>query len=1077
MTGYFSPAAAPNRPGEALPRRGFAGLLKFGPALVSASALLWAGAAQAQAATSTTVTSTTTTPLATSTSGDITINAGVTVKPAPPNTTAVTLDAPTGSLINNGTIFFQNQSNVTGVHAIVPATGIVGSIDNTGSIEVDDTSQPTTDSNGITHGPFANGSNRIGIQVTGPGLFTSDISNDATGTITIKGDNSYAISVESALSGTLSNLGSITVSGTNAIGIRTLGNASISSSVTLGGTILAQGQNAQVANLAGDINSNLEINGTLTSTGYRFTTRSTDTNFLKNLTADDLLQGGATVTVGGNVTGGILVDEVSTTDTTGAISVAEGALSSISSAPALVVGNATRNITIGNVGVDPDAFGIEIKGAVTGQGVYDGITSTGMQIGLPGSGFTVNTTGGVHISGTVSASAYAASATGLEMNGVIAQVFRNDGAVTASMNSDAAGASATAVSISAGSNVAAMQNANTIVSSVVGQQGNAVGLVDHSGSLVEVENIGIISTGRTLSTGVTTGASGANGITGQNIALDLSANTTGVHILQDAPSGDTASPTIAGAVLLGSGGDRVEITAGAVTGNVNLGSGANSLTIDNGAVVKGNLDATTPGLPDGTVALNVANGTLQINDASQLKLPSLNLGATSTLVVTADPATGLATSMAVSGPASIASGAKIGVRLASILPGSATYTLISSPQLTAGALDSNLLGDTPFLYNTTLQTSLAAGTVDATLTRKTAAQLGLPAATAAAYEPLIANIGKDTGLEGALLAQTTRGGLITLYNQLMPNHSASIFNTIAASVSSFSKPLDDRQDPVGGGFWMQETNAGLFQRTHDDDPGYKAWSFGAVAGYEIPRTPLGILGATFGASTNEIFPDELDAAADLHANMVDAGVYWRMTKGGFSANVRFGADYVKVSSTRVIDVLGGDGLAVSRTANGEWSALGFNAHAMASYERHFGRYYLRPQANLDYIHLAEGSYSETGGGDAMDLAVASRTSSRLSAFAGVAVGALYGPDRSWGPEATLGYRTVANENLGVTNARFIAGGDPFALRSEEISGSGAAAHFSLRGENGSGGFALEAGAENRDNLSIYDLRLSGHVQF
>ncbi|MBS0331915.1 MAG: autotransporter outer membrane beta-barrel domain-containing protein, partial [Proteobacteria bacterium] len=220
------------------------------------------------------------------------------------------------------------------------------------------------------------------------------------------------------------------------------------------------------------------------------------------------------------------------------------------------------------------------------------------------------------------------------------------------------------------------------------------------------------------------------------------------------------------------------------------------------------------------------------------------------------------------------------------------------------------------------------------------------------------------------------------------------------------------------------------------------------------------------------------AAADLHASMVDAGVYWRMTtKSGFSANVRVAADYVKVSSTRVIDVLGGDGLAVSRTADGQWSAVGFNAHGMVSYERRFGRYYLRPQVSADYVRLAEGSYTETGGGDVMDLSVASRTSSRLSAFAGVAVGALYGPDRSWGPEATVGHRTVANDNLGVTTARFAGGGDPFTLRSEDINGSGAVAHLSLRGENGSGGFAISAGAENRDSLSIYDLRLTGHVQF
>lgn len=1060
MTGYFSPDAAPNRRSATVGRRGArSSLLKFGPALVSASALMWAGSAFAQAATSTTVSNATTTPLATSAAGDITINAGASIKPAAPNSVAVTLDAPLGSMTNNGLIFFQNQSNVTGVLA---NGGVTGSISNGGTIEVDDTSTTTTDSNGIVHGAFANGSNRYGIRVVGSGAFIADISNNASAAITLKGDNSAAISVETDLSGTLVNAGSISASGTNVFGIRTTG--AVTGAVTLGGTLVASGQGAQGVNLGGDLGDALVINGTITSTGYRYTTRSTDQNFLKNLGADDLLQGGAAVTIGGNVAKGILVDSTTSTDSSGNTTIAEGQITSISSAPALVVGNMTRNITIGDVDPTADAYGIEIKGTVTGSGVYDGVSSTAMQVGLPGGG-VVNTTDGIHITGTVTSTAYAASATGVQLGQVIAPVFRVDGSITASLNTDAPGTTATALTIGAGSNVPTLQNANAIIATVGGQQGNAVAIVDHSGTLSEVQNIGLITTARTLNTSGTA-------ITGVNTALDLSANTTGVHLLQFAPTGDTDSPSITGNVILGSGGDRVEILAGTLTGNVNLGAGANSLTIDNGATVKGNLDAV-----GGTVALTIGTGTLQINDASQLKLPSLSLGASSVLVVTAEPAAGQATSLAVTGRASIASGAKIGVRLASILQGSATYTLITSPQLSAGALDSNLLGDTSFLYDTSLQTNTTAGTVNATLTRKTAAELGLPTTTAAAYEPLIANISRDPGLTGALLAQDTRGGLITLYNQLMPNHSGSIFNTIAASVTSFSKPLDDRQDPVGGGFWMQETNAGLFQHTINDDPGYRAWSFGAIAGYEIPRTPLGILGVTFGASTNEIYTDAVDAASDLHANMVDAGAYWRMTRGGFSANLHVGADYVKVSSTRAIDVLGGDGLAVSRTANGDWSAVGFNAHGMVSYEKHFGRYYIRPQASMDYIRLAEGSYTERNGGDGIDLAVDSRTSSRLSAFGGVAIGALYGPDRSWGPEATLGYRTVANENLGTTTARFAAGGNPFTLSSEDISGSGAAAHLSLRGENGSGGFALEAGVENRDSLSIYDLRLTGHVQF
>ncbi|HEX5262334.1 MAG TPA: autotransporter outer membrane beta-barrel domain-containing protein, partial [Phenylobacterium sp.] len=406
-----------------------------------------------------------------------------------------------------------------------------------------------------------------------------------------------------------------------------------------------------------------------------------------------------------------------------------------------------------------------------------------------------------------------------------------------------------------------------------------------------------------------------------------------------------------------------------------------------------------------------------------------------------------------------------------------TYTLIRADQLSAGSIDQSLLGSVPFLYNSSLRSDATAGTVTATLALKTATELGLPSTTAGAYLPLIQNIGNDPGLEGALLAQTTRSGLISLYNQLLPNYSGSVFNIAAASIAAFSRPIDDRRDPVGGGFWVQQTNLGIFADGTTDEPGYKGWSIGAVGGYEIPHSQLGILGVTLGGSANQLYPDEAADAEDLHSTLMDAGIYWRTSYGGFSANVRLGGDYMKVTSKRVIAVLGGDGLAVLRTADGSWSSFGFNAHGMVSYEKRFGRYYLRPQASFDYITLKEDGYTETGGGDGMDLAVKSRTSSRLAAFAGVAVGATYGPDKSWGPEVLVGYKGVAAETLGDTTARFAAGGDTFVLHADELSGQGVAARVSLKGENGSGAFAVEAGAESRDSLAIYDLRLAGHVQF
>nr|MEA2797882.1 hypothetical protein [Phenylobacterium sp.] len=1049
MTGYFSPITA-RTAGQ---RRRWARILRFGPPLVSATALIWAGQAFAQ----TTISNDTTAPLATSKTGDLTIAAGGTVKP--PSGVAVTIDS-NNNVTNSGVIQFQDKDNVTGV---LIQGGHTGSLTNNNTIQVDDTSTTTTDSNGIVHGPFAVGTGRFGVRVVGPGDFIGPISNALGAVITVKGDNSAGISVETNLGGSINQLGSLTIQGTNSVGIRTTG--TVTGDVTLGGTVSALGQGTKAASIGGDVSGALLINGTVSSSGYRYTTRSTDTTFLSRLTADDLLQGGPAVTVAGSVGKGILVDSTSTTDSAGTVTTVAGSISSAGAAPALVVGAVGRDVNVGDVGTGVDAFGIEIKGTVLGNGVYDGVSSSAIQLGVAGGG-AVTTGDGIRITGSVSSTAYAASATSLQLNsGAAAPIIRNEGTIGASVSSDAAGAAARAIDIEAGANVHTLANATNIGASVSGQKADAIAIVDKSGTLSEIENIGTIAAGRTL-TDVTAP------ITGKVIAMDLSANTGGVHIVQKDMSAGVTPPSIIGSVLLGSGGDQVQILGGSLIGDLVMGGGANSLTIDGGSTVTGALTAQ-----GGTLALSVGTGSLDIKSASQLNLTSLSLGSGSSVIFTADPATNTATRMDVAGTATIASGAKIGLRLNDILQTSATYTLIQAGQLSAGTIDSSLLGSVPYLYNSSLTTNTTAGTLTATLSRKTAAQLGLPTTIAGAYEPLIQNIGKDAGLEGALLAQTTRSGLINLYNQMLPNHSGSIFNIAAASISAFSRPIDDRQDPAGGGFWLQETNLGIFSNGHADDPGYKGWSIGAVGGYELPRTAFGILGASLGVSSNQIYPDNVDSAEDLHTTLMDAGVYWRATRGGFSANVKVGGDYMKVSSARVISVLGGDGLGVTRTANGSWSAYGFNARGMVSYEKRFGRYYVRPQASLEYLTLMEDAYTETGGGPAMDLAVNSRTSSRLAAFAGVAVGATYGPDHSWGPEVLVGYKGVASESLGDTTARFVGGGDAFTLRSDTLSGQGAAAHLSLKGENGSGGFAIETGAEARDGLAIYDLKLAGHVQF
>src|SRR5476651_2644354 len=103
MTGYFSPDAAQkaaqsvSRSASSRPARvrGLTRALRFGPSMVSLSALIWAAPALAQT-TTTTVSANTTTPLATSAAGNIVINTGISVKPT--SGAAVTIDS-------NNTVF------------------------------------------------------------------------------------------------------------------------------------------------------------------------------------------------------------------------------------------------------------------------------------------------------------------------------------------------------------------------------------------------------------------------------------------------------------------------------------------------------------------------------------------------------------------------------------------------------------------------------------------------------------------------------------------------------------------------------------------------------------------------------------------------------------------------------------------------------------------------------------------------------------------------------------------------------------------------------------------------------------
>ncbi len=380
--------------------------------------------------------------------------------------------------------------------------GHAGTLLNSATISLtEDYDYTDDDSDGDYDGPFAKGSRRYGIQLTGTDPFVGTITNDATGAITIEGADIGGHQPGGALTGSLVHAGTISVVGDRSSRDRTTG--TISGSVTSTGSISVIGAGDVGLAVEGDVDGRLAIQGSIYSTGYRVTSRYTDPDDEALLDADDLLQGGGGVKVTADVAGGVLLDAppLDTNDDTtddedgdGTADNAEGtaSITAYGSAPALLIGSDTRAVTVGAVGTGDDAYGLVIKGSVTAAGIHDGISATGVQLGGD-TGQSTIITGGVKVSGSIAASAYEGDAVGLKLNaGAVANTLWNTGSISASVTGDT-DVTAKAVSIGAGAVMTSLTNAGVISATVGGEGGSSYAIIDESGGLTTITNTGSIA--------------------------------------------------------------------------------------------------------------------------------------------------------------------------------------------------------------------------------------------------------------------------------------------------------------------------------------------------------------------------------------------------------------------------------------------------------------------------------------------------------------------------------------------------------------------------------------------------------
>ena len=996
---------------------------------------------------------------------------------------AVTIDTNHNLVIDSGgSIGMANATD--GAHAVLVNPGVTANVTVSGDISVTDSiaTYPDTDNDGDVDGPWATGSGRYGIRYAPGGVVTGNLLIATSGTILVEGNDSYGISIESGLVGNVLTQGTINTFGDNSVGVGITG--PITGNVNIFGQVQSRGANSSALSFAGDVTGQVNIQGQITSTGYRYTSTGSD-DFESKLDADDKLQGGPTVVIAGDVTGGVVIGTPPTlvtgtpdSDGDGVADATEtaGAINIFGSAPAILIGSETRDVTLGVAGTGTSAYGFINRGAINARGVYDGIDANAIVMGGVASQ-TVTIDGGFRNEGAVTALAVEANATAVRFGtGLTTPAAVNTGTITAGVASDTA-KQATAVQIDIGASVPSFTNNGSILASAGGGVSNVTALLDLSGTLTSITNT------RSLQANVSPNADN-DPVTGIGTAIDVSANTTGVTLTQRGVTGtptatspdtdgdgvlDVDEPIIVGDVKLGSGNDSVNIENGLVIGAISFGAGADSLAITGGSEVRGAITDT-----DGALSIHVANGTLDSRGTVALNLTTLNIGEDGKLLISLDPANGTGGTFNVSGSATLATGAELGVRFNSLLTAPTRYNLIDAGTLNLGTVDLSTIGDnSPYLYVVEAGTDQPNGIVFADVRQRTTSEAGMIGAESGIYDAFYSALGRDDAVRDAFLAQTGRDNFFNLYEQLLPEHSGGPLLSLSSGVDAVTRALTGRNASAAPGetsAWVQEINF-YADKDRTDTYGFRSEGFGVAGGVER-GTGLGAVGISVAFTSSDLEDPEAEAEEVLSANLLELGLYWRAQGQYWTTWARAAAGYASFESERR---LVGGGLNLRNEAS--WNGVTLAAAGGASYERNFGRFSFRPEVYAEYFSLSEDGYTETGGGDGFDLDIDDREGHLFSATAAINIGMGMGENSWLRPEVRLGWRQNISVDPGDTIGRFTSGGPDFRLDPATIEGGGPLLGLRLNVGNELGMLSISADAELIEDYVRYMLFLRASFRF
>lgn len=1034
------------------------------------------------------------TPLATSGAGDITIRKDATLEVG--TGAAVTVDSNNDVTIDDddsddseddeGAIVAGKGDGATG---ILVRPGVATTITNNGNISVLEDFEPEDeDSNGIADGPIAAASNRYGIRVAGGETVTGTIKN--TGNITVEGLNSGGIVAESTLDGSLIQDGTIRVIGDNSVGVRT---ADVTGDIVMEGSTTVTGRGARAMSVEGDVGGTIRIQGIV---GQATTFAYGDGSSI-SMSRFDLRVGAPAVEVSGNVAGGIVVaappidrdDDDTDEDDDGVTDSSEGTgnVYSYGNGPAILIAS-DEDIVIGTLPAANGGYSLLIEGSVSGTANYSSTDAYGIVIG--GAGGRVHLPGGIGVTGSVTAT-----------------------------TQDSA---ATAILINQGSTVSSLYNSGTIKATINSQgEGEAYGIYDKSGTLRSIENTGHISAVGS-SSDITQAINLGNATDDVTIAQymnddDIATRKEIEEDLEEGEEDDTVYTSIIGNIVTGSGNDTLTANAGQIIGNSHFNAGNDRLLLSGEAYYKGKVffgDGTAlaalsgEAVFSGTLDFNGLAGQLTLADSAtfagvianggaasvfvnggsfgadgvkEFRVGSLVVGAKGRINAYIDGETGTASHI-VASTARFEEGATVSATVNSLTGVEGSYVILTADDLEGNPAFDETTTQLPYIFAG--EVSVANNQLILDIRRKTATEVGLSRAGGSAYDAILTAAEADDVIAHAFLDIEDRDALQEQVSQMLPDHAGGLFDTatrasrIVAQHIMDSDSLFDITETGEMGAWFEPV---MWRTDRDATAGTNSYttSGGGLSGGVEWLTGIGYVGAGYAWLSGKV--ENNGGSQTIDTTQHELSAFWRSGRDRpFYAFARAGAARMSFSSERTVTgVADEDEFEYQATA--DWSGWLFSGMAGASYEfAPTSRLKLRPKAVLEWYRLGEGGYSESGGGDAIDLTVARRNSSSLSGVTTLAVSySLGAPRKDYQPltlEIEGGRRSVISGKLGVTTAEF-ADGDPFSIAPDALDEAWLGELRLLAG-GWDYSWKIAGGVEKRANSDLgYSARVSLSVAF